>query len=61
MNGDILEEESSEISSRYNLVPHDEDNISVTEEFIFEEKIQKGIHSLKFNNNDQYVAAGIFN
>lgn len=59
MNGDLLEEEATETSSRYNLVQHDEDNISVTEEFIFDDKIQKGIHSLKFNHNDQYVAAGI--
>jgi hypothetical protein len=58
MNADVLEEESSEISSRYNLVQHDEDNISVTEEHIFDDKIQKGIHSLKFNYNDQYIAAG---
>jgi hypothetical protein len=56
---DLLEEESTEVSSRYNLVQHDEDNITVTEEYIFEEKAQKGIHSLKFNHNDQYVAAGI--
>jgi len=55
---DLLEEEEFEISSRYNLVQHDEDNISVTEEHIFDEKINKGIHSLKFNYNDQYVAAG---
>jgi len=55
---DLLEEEATEISSRYNLVQHDEDNISVTEEYIFDDKIQKGIHSLKFNHNDQYVAAG---
>lgn len=60
MNQDLLEEEAIEISSRYNLVQHDEDNISVTEEYIFDDKIQKGIHSLKFNYNDQYVAAGTF-
>ena len=58
----LLDEEAAgEISSRYNLVQHDEDNISVTEEYIFDEKIQKGIHSIKFNHNDQYVAAGKFN
>ena len=55
---DLLEEEEFETSSRYNLVQHDEDNISVTEEHIFDDKINKGIHSLKFNYNDQYVAAG---
>ena len=58
-NKNLKEEEEFEISSRYNLVQHDEDNISVTEEHIFDEKINKGIHSLKFNYNDQYVAAGI--
>jgi hypothetical protein len=55
---DHFEEEEYETSSKYNLVQHDEDNISVSEEHIFDDKICKGIHSLKFNYNDQYVAAG---
>jgi hypothetical protein len=55
---DHFEEEEFETSSKYQLVPHDDDNISITEEHIFDDKIYKGIHSLKFNYNDQYVAAG---
>lgn len=58
INDPLLEEEVHEADSKYNLVQHDEDNIQISEEFIFDDKINKGIHSLKFNYNDQYLAAG---
>lgn len=54
----ILEEGAQEISDFYHLEPHDENNYLITEEAIFKDKIGKGIHSIKFNHNDQYLAAG---
>jgi hypothetical protein len=53
-----LEEEVKEPSAYYRLNVTDEDYVQITEAAIFDDKICKGIHSLKFNYNDQYVAAG---
>lgn len=58
MIDNILEDDVNDASSYYNLTNFDEENIEIGEEFIFDDKIGKGIHSLKFNNNDQYIAAG---
>lgn len=57
-NEPLMEEEIQEASSKYNLVQYDEDNIEISEEFIFDDNVGNGIHSLKFNYNDQYLAAG---
>jgi hypothetical protein len=53
-----LEEEVREPSPFYRLTVTDEEYVQVTEAAIMDEKIYKGIHSLKFNHNDQYLAAG---
>jgi hypothetical protein len=56
-----FEEEVKEPSSNYKLVINDENTLQISKEFIFETKTQKGIHSVKFNHNDQYIAAGNLN
>lgn len=53
-----IDEDVKEASAFYKLSTLDEDYVSVTETAIFDEKVYKGIHSLKFNYNDQYLAAG---
>jgi hypothetical protein len=54
-----IEDEIKEASEAYRLTVMDEDYVSVTEHAIFDDRLNKGIHSLKFNYNDQYLAAGI--
>ena len=55
---DALEQEQQiEPSGKYNLTIHD-DNLKMMEECILEIGEPKGIHSVKFNYNDQYIAAG---
>jgi len=61
MSDHIIEENVVEPSAYYRLDQHDQDNIKIEEEMIIDNKLNKGIHSLKFNYNDQYVAAGIDN
>jgi hypothetical protein len=52
-------EESSTASSKY-VLTIDDDCIIIEEEVIFDDRLGKtSIHSLKFNHNDQYIAAGI--
>ena len=53
-----FEEEVRESSPFYRLTVTDEEYVQITEAAIMDEKINKGIHSLKFNHNDQYLAAG---
>lgn len=54
----LLEDSANEASASYRLNVIDSDYVSVNEYAIFDEKVNKGIHSLKFNYNDQYLAAG---
>jgi len=54
-----IDEEVREPSPFYRLTVTDEEYVQITEAAIMDEKINKGIHSLKFNHNDQYLAAGI--
>jgi WD40 repeat protein len=54
----LIEEDAKEASAYYRLNVMDEDYVSVSEYAIFDEKVYKGIHSMKFNYNDQYLAAG---
>jgi len=54
----LLEDNVNEASASYRLNVIDSDYVSVNEYAIFDEKVNKGIHSLKFNYNDQYLAAG---
>ncbi len=54
----LIDEDVKEASAYYRLNVVDEDYVSVTEHAIFDEKVNKGIHSMKFNYNDQYLAAG---
>ncbi len=54
-----MDDEVNEASSNYNLtVMVEDDVIGVSEFAILGDKGTKGIHSLKFNYNDQYLAAG---
>ena len=56
---ELVEEEAArEVSSECNLFVEDEENFQITKEAVFDEKIGKGIHSIKFNYNDQYLAGG---
>jgi WD40 repeat protein len=51
-------EESINASSKY-VLTIDDDCIIIEEEIIFDDRLGKtSIHSLKFNHNDQYIAAG---
>lgn len=53
------EDQQVEASNKYNLEVYDPDSFSIQEDYIFDIKEPKGIHSVKFNYNDQYIAAGI--
>jgi hypothetical protein len=53
-------EESTTASSKY-VLTIDDDCIIIEEEVIFDDRLGKtSIHSLKFNHNDQYIAAGMY-
>ena len=54
----LIEDEIKEASAYYKLSVMDEEYVSVEEHAILDDKVNKGIHSLKFNYNDQYLAAG---
>lgn len=53
-----IEEEANVPLDNYSLTNFDEENFEITEAAIFDEMAGKGIHSVKFNHNDQYIAAG---
>lgn len=52
------EDQQVEASNKYNLEVYDPDVLTINEDYIFDIKDPKGIHSVKFNYNDQYIAAG---
>ena len=56
---ELNENQEEEIvpSTKFNLQTIDE-NFLIDIHFILEIKEPKGIHSVKFNYNDQYIAAG---
>jgi hypothetical protein len=53
-----LDEDAKEPSPYYRLTVTDEEYVQITESAIMDEKLYEGIHSLKFNYNDQYLAGG---
>ncbi len=54
-----IEDQVTEPSASYRLTVMDDEYVSVNQHIIFDEKHNKGIHSLKFNHNNNYLAAGI--
>lgn len=55
----LLDEEANEVSDKDPLPDvEDPDNVNVEKFGVLVDQVNRGIHSLKFNYNDQYIASG---